>query len=166
MDDIQEVKIMDNYSSRSRKSHFKESFNFYIILYMDFISLNKIKLYIINNFVNKKLTKFIQPAYEKEKLLIVHIPEWQDFQKFKTKKRGTIDWSLYVAFLLGGEGFHVQKIRTTSVLDGVTWFMQKKYLAGESRWNQQNGKILKSMMVVLVELPAKGGILWIQMKTF
>jgi hypothetical protein len=94
----------------------------------------------------------------KEKLLYVHT-SMARFSKIQREKRNTIDESLYFAFSLGGEGFHVQKIRTTSVqLMELPLIMQKKYTVEESRWNHQPGKSAKRMIVVLVELPAKGGI--------
>lgn len=128
--------------NKDEKYFYKEYFNLAFVLRGEVASLEEIKMYIINNFANKKLVKLIKPTYEKEKLLIVDEPEWQKVQKFTIKKeRKLSNEHFYFAFIVRGEVFHLEKIKeyinqcNVDVITSV-YAKERVYIVEESRWNQ------------------------------
>ena len=128
-------------TEKDEKCFYREYFNLGLVLRGDVANLEEIKLYIINNFANKKLVKLIKPTYDKEKLFIVDEPEWQKFQKFTIQKgRKSVNEYFYFAFLVRGEVFHLEKIKgyinqcDVDVIVSV-YAKERVYIVEESRWN-------------------------------
>ncbi|MBU7028651.1 MAG: hypothetical protein HXS48_17075 [Theionarchaea archaeon] len=70
---------------RDQRGYFKELFNFACVLRGEVKYLEKIKEYIVQEYVDKGLVKLIRPTYEKEEIYIVTNDEWKEYQKLKEK---------------------------------------------------------------------------------
>ncbi len=60
--------------------------NFACVLIGETKHLEKIKEYILQEYVNKGLTKLIRPTYDESELHIVTDDEWKEYQKLKEKR--------------------------------------------------------------------------------
>ena len=75
------------------KKYFQELFNFSCILQGEVKHLEKIKKYIIQEYVKKGLIKLIKPTYNKEEIHILTSDQWEEYQRLlKNKKDGLIGW--------------------------------------------------------------------------
>ena len=68
-----------------QRRHFSE-LNFACVLRGETKHLEKIKEYILQEYVNKGLIKLIRPAYDESELHIVTDDEWKEYQKLKEKR--------------------------------------------------------------------------------
>ncbi|KYK34617.1 MAG: hypothetical protein AYK18_13880 [Theionarchaea archaeon DG-70] len=75
-----------------QRGYFKELFNFACVLRGEVKHLEKIKEYIVQEYVDKGLVKLIRPTYEKEEIYIVTDDEWKEYQKLKEKDETLIGY--------------------------------------------------------------------------
>ena len=68
-----------------QRGYFKELFNFACVLRGEVKYLEKIKEYVVQEYVDKGLVKLIRPTYDKEEIYIVTDDEWKEYQKLKEK---------------------------------------------------------------------------------
>jgi hypothetical protein len=62
-----------------------EQFNFSCVLRGEVKHLEKIKEYIMQEYVSKGLVNLIKPTYDKKEIYIVTGDEWEDYQKLKKR---------------------------------------------------------------------------------
>ncbi len=74
---------------RREKEYLDELFNFSVVLRGHVKDLEKIKEYIIENYVNSGLITMIKPTYDKKEIYILTDDQWKEYQKLKKK-----DWRL------------------------------------------------------------------------
>ena len=77
-----------------QRRHLSE-LNFACVLRGEAKHLEKIKGYILQEYVNKGLTKLIRPTYDESELHIVTDNEWKEYQRLKKKRdEGLIGYCL------------------------------------------------------------------------
>jgi hypothetical protein len=62
-----------------------EQFNFSCVLRGEVKYLEKIKEYIVQEYVSKELVNLIKPTYDKKEIYIVTGDEWEAYQKLKKR---------------------------------------------------------------------------------
>jgi hypothetical protein len=62
-----------------------EQFNFSCVLRGEVKYLEKIKEYIVQEYVGKGLVKLVKPTYDKKEIYIVTGDEWEAYQKLKKR---------------------------------------------------------------------------------
>jgi hypothetical protein len=72
------------YGDKDRR-YLKELFRFSCVLRGEVKHLERIKEYIIGEYVDKGLVNLIKPTYDKKELYIVTCDEWEEYQKLKKK---------------------------------------------------------------------------------
>ena len=70
---------------KTKKEYLLELFNFACVLQGDIKHLEKIKGYIVTEYVDKGLIKLIKPTYEKSEICLVTGEEWKEYQKLKKR---------------------------------------------------------------------------------
>ena len=65
--------------------YLSELFNFSCVLRGEVKYLEKIKEYIIIEYVEKGLVKLIRPTYDKKEIYLLTDEEWDEYQKLKKK---------------------------------------------------------------------------------
>jgi len=75
-----------------QRGYFMELFNFACVLRGEVKYLEKIKEYVVQEYVDKGLVKLIRPTYEKEEIYIVTDDEWKEYQKLKEKDETLIGY--------------------------------------------------------------------------
>lgn len=68
------------------REYLTELFNFAYVLRGEVKHLERIKEYIISEYVNKGLVKLIRPTYDKEEIFVVSGDEWKEYQELKRRK--------------------------------------------------------------------------------
>lgn len=68
------------------KEYLSELFNFACVLRGEVKHLEKIKEYIVQEYVLKGLVKLIKPTYEKREIYILTDEQWKEFQKLKKRE--------------------------------------------------------------------------------
>ncbi len=75
------------------RKYFQELFNFSCILLGEVKHLERIKKYIIQEYVKKGLIKLIKPTYNKEEIHILTSDQWEEYQRLlKNREDGLIGW--------------------------------------------------------------------------
>ena len=72
-------------AEESKKVHLSDPFNFACVLRGEVKHLEKIKKYIITEYVEKGLIRLIRPIYEKNKIYLLTDAEWEEYQKLKKR---------------------------------------------------------------------------------
>jgi hypothetical protein len=67
------------------KQYLSELFNFACVLRGEVKHLEKIKEYIIEEYVEKGLVKLIKPTYDKKEIYLLTDVEWKEYQKLKKR---------------------------------------------------------------------------------
>jgi hypothetical protein len=62
-----------------------ELLNFACVLRGEESHIEKVREYIISEYVNKGLIKLINPTYDKKGVYILCEPEWKEYQKLKAR---------------------------------------------------------------------------------
>jgi hypothetical protein len=70
-------------NEETKKEYLSELFNFACVLRGEVKYLEKIKEYIVTEYVDKGLIKLIRPTYEKDKIYLVTSEEWKEYQELK-----------------------------------------------------------------------------------
>lgn len=70
---------------KNQKEYFHELFNFACVLRGEVKYLEKIKEYIVQEYVGNGLVKLIKPTYDKKEIYIVTEDEWKEYQHLKEK---------------------------------------------------------------------------------
>jgi len=76
----------------NQKGYLSELFNFACVLRGEVKHLEKIKEYIVQEYVDKGVVKLIKPTYEKREIYIVTDVEWKEYQKLKEKDERLIGY--------------------------------------------------------------------------
>ena len=122
---------------------YKEYFNCAFVLYGSVKYLEKIKQYIIKNFVNKRLLKLIKPTYAKEGFSIVDESEYNAFNRFKKEiKKNHFDKSdkFNFAFVLRGEVNHIETIKeyiaqySSIEIVTINYDKERLFIVDKSQW--------------------------------
>jgi len=75
------------------KEYFQELFNFACVLRGEVKHLEKIKEYIIQEYVDKGLIKLIKPTYDKKEIYILTSDQWKEYQRLlKNREDGLIGY--------------------------------------------------------------------------
>jgi len=75
------------------KEYFQELFNFACVLRGEVKHLEKIKEYIIQEYVDKGLIKLIKPTYDKQEIYILTSAQWKEYQRLlKNREDGLIGY--------------------------------------------------------------------------
>ena len=72
-------------NGEDKKKYLSELFNFACVLQGEIKHLEKIKGYIVTEYVEKGLIKLIRPTYEKSEIYLVTSEEWKEYQKLKKR---------------------------------------------------------------------------------
>ncbi len=73
------------------KVYLQELFNFACVLRGEVKHLEKIKEYIIQEYVDKGLIKLIRPTYDKKEIYILTSDQWKEYQRLlKNREDGLI----------------------------------------------------------------------------
>ncbi|MBU7030299.1 MAG: hypothetical protein HXS48_25425 [Theionarchaea archaeon] len=75
-----------------QKGYLSELFNFACVLRGEVKHLEKIKEYIVQEYVDTGLVKLIRPTYNKNEIYIVTDNEWKEYQKLKEKDERLIGY--------------------------------------------------------------------------
>ncbi|KYK32783.1 MAG: hypothetical protein HXS48_17730 [Theionarchaea archaeon] len=74
------------------RKYLSEWFNFACVLRGEVKHLEKIKEYIVQEYVDKGMVKLIRPTYNKNEIYIVTDDEWKEYQKLKEKDERLIGY--------------------------------------------------------------------------
>lgn len=69
----------------TQREYLSELFNFSCVIRGEVKYLEKIKEYIVKEYVDKGLVKLIKPTYEKDEVYLVTDEQWEEYQKLKKK---------------------------------------------------------------------------------
>ena len=72
-------------NGEDKKKYLSELFNFACVLQGEIKHLEKIKEYIVREYVEKGLIKLIRSTYEKSEIYLVTSEEWKEYQKLKKR---------------------------------------------------------------------------------
>jgi hypothetical protein len=91
----QDIGDSDRYSERKgtgekKREHLSEVFNFSCVLRGEVKYLERIKEYIVQEYVDTGAVKLVKPTYEKKEIYIVTEKEWEEYQKLKRRDPGLI----------------------------------------------------------------------------
>jgi hypothetical protein len=75
----------NNHPKRNKQESLSETFNFSCVLRGEVNHLERIKEYIVQEYVNKGLVKLDKSTYEKTEIYIVTDEEWEEYQRLKRK---------------------------------------------------------------------------------
>lgn len=67
------------------KEYLSELFNFACVLRGEVKHLEKIKEYIVSEYVEKGLVKLIKPTYDKKEIYILTEEQWKEYQKLRKR---------------------------------------------------------------------------------
>jgi hypothetical protein len=67
----------------TKKKYLSELFSFACVLRGEVKHLEKIKEYLVTEYVEKGLIKLIRPIYEKDKIYLLTSEEWEEYQELK-----------------------------------------------------------------------------------
>lgn len=67
------------------KQYLSELFNFACVLRGEVKHLERIKEYIVSEYVEKGLVKLIKPTYDKEEIYILTERQWKEYQTLKKR---------------------------------------------------------------------------------
>ncbi len=70
---------------KGNEQNLGELFNFSCVLRGHVKDLEKIKGYIVENYVNKGLITMIRPTYDKKEIYLLTDDQWKEYQKLKKK---------------------------------------------------------------------------------
>ncbi len=73
----------------NEKEYLSEVFNFSVVVQGQVKDIEKIKQYIVENYVNTGVVALIKPTYDKEELHVLTDDQWKEYQRLKKK-----DWRL------------------------------------------------------------------------
>ncbi|KYK32400.1 MAG: hypothetical protein HXS48_26775 [Theionarchaea archaeon] len=76
----------------NQREYLSELFSFACVLRGEVKHLEKIKEYIVQEYVDKGLVKLIKPIYEKREIYTVTGNEWKEYQKLKEKDERLIGY--------------------------------------------------------------------------
>ena len=76
------------------RKYLSELFNFACVLRGEVKHLEKIKEYIIQEYVDKELVKLIKPTYDKKEIYIMTNDQWKEYQRLKNRDNGLIGYRL------------------------------------------------------------------------
>ncbi len=67
------------------KEYLSELFNFACVLRGEVKHLEKIKEYIVSEYVEKGFVKLIKPTYDKKEIYILTEEQWKEYQKLRKR---------------------------------------------------------------------------------
>ncbi len=70
---------------KGNEGYLNEIFNFSCVLRGHVKDLEKIKEYIVENYINTGLVTLIKPTYDKKEIYILTDDQWKEYQKLKKK---------------------------------------------------------------------------------
>ncbi len=75
----------DKQREKGNEQYLNEFFNFSVVVRGHVRDIEKIKEYIVRNYVNTGLVKLIKPTYDKKEIYILTDEQWKEYQKLKSK---------------------------------------------------------------------------------